>query len=70
MVGRSGCLDSARFYSQVVELEGQLLLGFLLETLDQQTQELGFEDALKNAVVLLLVDDEDVVLQGADRDGR
>lgn len=63
-------MDWARFYSQVVELEGQLLLGFLLEALDQQTQELGFEDALKNAVVLLLVDDEDVVLQGADRDGR
>lgn len=56
-------------YSQVVELEGQLLLGFVLVAFDQQTQELGFEDALEDAVVLFFVDDEDVVLQSAERRG-
>lgn len=70
--GRGRCegLEADRFYSQVVELERQLLLGLLLVPFDQQTQELGFEDALKDAVILLLVDDEDVVLQSAARDRR
>lgn len=68
--GRRKGLEADRFYSQVVELERQLLLGLLLVPFDQQTQELGFEDALKDAVILLLVDDEDVVLQSAARDRR
>lgn len=52
-------------YWQVVKFERQLLLSFVLKAFHQQTEELGFKDTLENAVVLFLVDDEEVVLQSA-----
>lgn len=52
-------------HARVVELERQLPLSLLLEAASQQADELRLEDALQQAVVLLLVQDHEVVLHRA-----
>lgn len=42
-------------------------MSFVLIAFDEQTEELCLKDALQNAVVLLLMDDEEIVLQSADK---
>lgn len=54
-------------HSRVVKLERQLPLRFLLEAASQQADELRFEDALQQAVVLLLVQDHEVVLHRTEK---
>lgn len=54
-------------HSRVAELQGEPPLRFLLVALRQEAQELGFEDGLQEAVVFLLVEDKQVVLQGAGK---
>lgn len=62
---RAETAETSRF-SQVVELERQRSPPrLLLVTFEQQTEELRLKDALEDAVILLLVDYEQVVLQGA-----
>lgn len=56
--------------SQVIELQRQLPARFLLVPLHQQTEELRLEDALQDAVVLFLMDDDEVVLQSTGRTKR
>lgn len=51
---------------RVVELERQLPPSFLLEPSGQQADELRLENALQQAVVLLLMQDDEVILQGAE----
>lgn len=54
-------------YLRVIELERQLPLGLLLKPTSQQADELGLEDALQQAVVLLLVQDHEIILHRAEK---
>lgn len=49
----------------VIEGQCELVLGLLLIAFAQQAQKLGLKQGLQQAVVLSLVQDEEVVLPGA-----
>ena len=54
----------------VVKTQSELVLGDLFVALGEETEELGLEVGLQQAVVLRLVQDEEVVLPRASGGGR
>lgn len=66
------CLNACLCLQHVrgAKLERQLPLGPLLKPAGQQADELGLKGALQQAVILLLMQDQQVVLHRAEGQGQ